>query len=506
MSKVATVADVLAGRARFAIDHADALAFARSLPDASIDALVTDPPAGIGFMGKTWDKPGKMGTSGGVAMPSLANRNPSCRSCGGRKRAGPATKACGCEIPDWNESEHRTRDREMFVGFMREILAECHRAMKPGAHALVWALPRTSHWTATAVEDAGFEVRDVVVHLFGTGFPKSLDVSKALDKSAGIWRGRAGAVTIADQPSKGTEYERTEKGGPITAAAAGFGTALKPASEHWILARKPLDGTVARNFSNHGTGAINVDACRIAGLARSPGSIREKRSPAPNVDGREVPVGTVDAPDPHPAGRWPANVVLSHDSECRYLHDGADPEVVCTPGCAVAALDAQSGLSSDSAHARGLGLGYGGGKGSDVVGRGFNDTGGASRFFFCAKPSTAERESGLGHRKRVKPAVIQGRAEGSPGTINARSGMGNNPRANIHPTVKSIALMRWLCRLVTPPGGVVLDVFAGSGTTAVACSQEGLRFVGCEREAEYVEIARDRLLGDAPLLNAGGGK
>ena len=436
---------VLRGEARFAIAHEDALAFARSLPDESVDALVTDPPAGIAFMGKAWD-----GDKGG---------------------------------------------RNAWVAWLAEILRECHRALKPGGHALVWALPRTSHWTATAVEDAGFEVRDVVVHLFGTGFPKSLDVSKALDRSAGIWRGRAGAVTIADQPSKGTEYARTEKGGPVTAAAAaaaGFGTALKPASEHWILARKPLTGTVARTFVEHGTGALNIDACRIAGPPSKggDGGASLGYGSSANTD-RRIDRSCV-------AGRWPANVVLSHEPECREE---------CVEHCAVAALDAQSGtLTSGSSD------GFVGEKFSSVamgVKRSeirpevvYADSGGASRFFFCAKPSTAERELGLGHRKRGK----------ARSALNAKNGTGERldgavtaDRANVHPTVKSIALMRWLCRLVTPPGGVVLDVFTGSGTTAVACSQEGLRFIGCEREAEYAAIARDRLVGDAPLLNASAG-
>jgi len=247
--------------------------------------------------------------------------------------------------------------------------------------------------------------------------------------------------------------------------------------------RKPLAGTVAANVTAHGTGAINVDACRI-GTEQT-----VTKSPAAN-DATKVYGAFSGGADTTNTGRWPANVVLSHEESC------ADE---CAPGCAVAALDAQSGDTVSVNAPRGRGLGYGGGNGSDVVGRGFNDTGGASRFFFCAKPSTAERESGLGHRKRAK--VSDGRAtpNDSPRLRDATE------RANVHPTVKSIALMRWLCRLVTPPGGVVLDVFAGSGTTAVACSQEGLRFVGCEREAEYVGIARDRLLGDAPLLNAGGG-
>jgi len=497
----ATVADVLAGAARFFIAHEDALTFARSLPDASVDSIVTDPPAGIGFMSKAWD-----GDKGG---------------------------------------------RDSWVAWLREILAECHRALKPGGHALVWALPRTSHWTATAVEDAGFEVRDVVMHLYGSGFPKSLNVSKALDKSAGAER----EVVAPDPQSAKRNKTSAQFGGPamgkydpgydgplgrmgVTAPSTdlakqwdGWGTALKPASEHWILARKPLIGTVAANVAAHGTGCLNIDACRIG----TDSTRRDTGSAAMWSNAGRI-VGGSDA------GRWPANVVLSHLDTCREIGtrtvkrnlldararttpsqfgamggsrslgtvDETVPAWACAEGCAVAALDAQSGERATSQPGQvfrrtTVAANVYGDHAADVGAEqvAYGDTGGASRFFFCAKPSTAERESGLGHRKRGP----------SRGAMNTKNGTGERldgaptaQRANVHPTVKSVALMRWLCRLVTPPGGVVLDVFTGSGTTAVACSQEGLRFLGCEREAEYVAIARDRLFGDAPLFNATGAK
>lgn len=140
---------------RAVLVYGDCLVALRLLPDESVDAVVTDPPAGIGFMGKTWDKPGTLGVSGGRAMPATtATRNPSCRACGGRKRAGEATKRCECPEPDWNDVEYRLKDRAAFVGFLTEVMVECLRVLKPGGHALVWALPRTSHWTAMACEDA----------------------------------------------------------------------------------------------------------------------------------------------------------------------------------------------------------------------------------------------------------------------------------------------------------------------------------------------------------------
>jgi site-specific DNA-methyltransferase (adenine-specific) len=378
------------------VTHADCLDWLRTLPDARADSLVTDPPAGIGFMGREWD-----------------------RDKGGR---------------------------DAWVAWLAEILREANRALKPGAHALVWALPRTSHWTATAVEDAGFEVRDVVAHLFGSGFPKSLDVGKAIDARAGAVRevvgtkrGTTSAETGRGMPGKATGVAQVGIEVPVTAPATpeaaaweGWGTALKPSSEHWILSRKPLIGTVAANVLAHGTGAINVDGCRIGTSSEGAGEYVQ------------------------PTGRWPANTVFSHLDECAYE---------CAPGCAVATLDGQAE--------------------------------GVYRFFYVAKPSTRERDAGLEHLPKRDGAELTGRAPDSAGLDNPRAGA-SATRANSHPTVKSIALMRYLTRLATPPGGLVLDPFTGSGTTGCAAVLEGFRFSGAEREAEYVEIARARLAHWAP--------
>lgn len=386
------------------IANQDALAYLRTLPDSSVDALVTDPPAGIGFMGKEWDK-----DKGG---------------------------------------------RDHWVAWLAEIMREALRVLKPGAHGLVWALPRTSHWTATALEDAGFEVRDRVTHLFGTGFPKSLDVSKAIDKAAGAEReviGKTRGGVEAGGKYGCSALDEDQKWHNVTAPATeaarqwdGWGTALKPAAEDWWLVRKPLIGTVAANVQEWGTGAINVDGCRIGTTVET---WPRSRSYAPGQiqpGGKGLTQKTGDIP----AGRWPANVTLDEE--------------------AAAVLDAQAGESKSSGGAgpNSGKLGYHGG-GSGNVGSsagGFGDSGGASRFFYVAKPSTAERSAGL-------PAGDR----------------------STHPTVKSIALMRWLVRLITPPGGTVLDCFVGSGTTGCACVLEGFRFVGCEQDSEFAALAEARI-------------
>jgi len=431
----------------------DALDVLSSFEPDSIDALVCDPPAGISFMGKTWD-----GDHGG--------------------RAG-------------------------WVAAMGKIFAECLRVLKPGAHGLVWALPRTSHWTACALEDAGFEVRDCLQHLFGSGFPKSLDVSKALDKGAGIWRGRAGAITIETQAAKGTEYERTPKGDPVTTAAAawqGWGTALKPAVECWWLVRKPFRSTVVENVLAFGTGALNVDACRV-GMSDEDAAFIIKTA-RPNTAGQTHVSAVQNVPEArtvnvHPAGRWPANLLLSHHADCT--------EDTCAEGCPVRALDEQSGEleTHGGGHRNPNPRGFTSGiKERRAIGPG--DSGGASRFFpqfagvpwfYTAKASRGEREDGLDHLAGRSGAEAVERKEGSAGLNNPRAGAGRTASTvrNHHPCVKPTSLMSWLVRLITPPKGTVLDCFMGSGSTAVAATHEGFSFIGIERETDYAEIAAHRL-------------
>ncbi len=414
--------------------NSDCLETLKNIPDNSIDSLVTDPPAGIGFMGKHWDD-----DKGG---------------------------------------------RDHWIAWMSEVMRESHRVLKPGAHGLVWALPRTSHWTAMALENAGFEVRDVVTHLFGSGFPKSLNISKAIDKAAGAKREVVGHQDYSAPDIRGNSYDqakvsdRDRLGVPITAAATedakkweGFGTALKPASEHWILVRKSIsEKTVAANILKWGVGGLNIDGCRIEGKPRTThadgnfSSSNERKDTIFNM-------GDVYK-CPEPQGRFPANLVLSHTPWC--TDDQCDIE------CAIKMIDEQSGNLGKS-------------------------SGGASRFFYCAKISTKERNEGL-DIENVKGFEIEGASLNADESDNPNTkGRKENPidritqnrklhnKGNFHPTVKPKKLMSYLIRLVTPPNGTVLDPFMGSGSTGIAAIENGFEFVGIEKEKEYFDIARTRI-------------
>ena len=382
------------------------------MPDASVDAVVTDPPYLIDFMGKGWDSP-----DGIAGKP--------------------------------------------------EVWVECLRVLKPGGHLLAFGATRTYHRMTCAIEDAGFEIRDSIHWMYGSGFPKSLDVSKALDNAAGAERevvGRGVQRTIGGKNGVSTNHGR---GGiqykdvvftiPATEDAArwnGWGTALKPSHEPVVIARKPLAGTVAANVERYGTGALNIDASRVS-AAQGDEPLRWAHGRSMGFHGAKDN-GRCEALTS--AGRWPPNIVLSHTEDCT--------ENACDETCAVAELDRQSGTlksgwrDSDK-HKGGNGVANNFGA-TGITGQHYSDSGGASRFFpvfrYQAKASRSERGEG-----------------------------------NVHPTVKPIALMEWLVTLVTPPGGVVLDPFMGSGTTGVAAVRKGFRFVGIEREDEYLAIARARI-------------
>ncbi len=352
------------------------------LEENSIDSVVTDPPyALVGVSRGGSSQPGDLTTPYGRSGPS--------------KKRGFMGKEWDSELPP--------------VETWQEVL----RVLKPGGHLLTFGGTRTHHRLWCAVEDAGFEIRDTLMWLYGTGFPKSLNVSKAIDKAAGAK--------------------------PATDAARqweGWGTALKPAWEPILLARKPLIGTVATNVQAHGTGALNVDGCRISSpeiLCGGGGKLWSHYR-----DGNEDKA--------HPQvnagkGRWPANLVL--DEEAAAMLDVQSGE---HPSC-----NSPSQAKPHSKYRPGQGKYQP--QGPIYPG----DSGGASRFFYCAKASRKER------------------------------GEGNN-----HPTVKPLALMRWLVRLITPPGGKVLDPFIGSGTTALAAKEEGFSCVGIDISEEYLEIARQR--------------
>lgn len=395
----------------------------RELPDCSIDAIVTDPPYELGFMGKTWDASG--------------------------------------------------------IAYSVELWREALRVLKPGGYLLAFGGSRTYHRMACAIEDAGFEIRDQIMWVYSSGFPKSLDVSKAFDKMAGAEReviGKSsrhgGGVAFAE----GHGGFNTEVGS-ITAPATpeakqweGWGTALKPAHEPICVARKPLIGTVAQNVLTHGTGALNVDGCRIPTDEDLNGGAY-----SPSVDGlsqNDVYGKFQKKPGQfvQPEGRWPSN----------FIHDGSEEVVGMFP-------NTESGQPC-GIKAGGQGNAFGHFQGGIPV-TGFGDSGSAARFYYVAKASRAERDLGLDGPKRTGGG-ISGTLDGSllTGSGNER----DNQMRNHHPTVKPVALMRYLVRLVTPPNGTVLDLFTGSGTTWCACKVEGFKFIGIEMNPEYAEIAEKR--------------
>ena len=440
----------------YTLYQGDCLEVMPTLEANSVDTVITDPPYGLGFMGKHWDH----------GVPG--------------------------------------------VQFWREAL----RVAKPGAMLLAFGGTRTFHRLTCAIEDAGWEIRDCVTWLYGSGFPKSLDISKAIDKAAGAEREVVGTRRAGIKRNGRTDDEggifvgglpEALKQVPITAPATddartwhGWGTALKPAWEPVILAMKPLDGTFADNAQRWGVAGLNVDGARIPTdelLLCHDGQNKNANTYGGGWNNYELGSGR----QYRTGGRWPANLLLDED--------------------AARALDAQSGVSSN-----GKGLNYQVRKRKGFMLSGsennvqaanapdnYGDTGGASRFFYVAKASRAERNAGLEgmEARRVSYMNTHGGNADKGETWHPVDERTGNQRdrfsatmQNHHPTVKPLALMRYLCRLTsTPTGGVVLDPFMGSGTTGVAALQEGRSFIGIEREAEYVEIARRRIAAaELPLL------
>ena len=361
----------------------DCLDVLRTLPDNSVDAIVTDPPYGLSFMGRKWD----------YDVPSI------------------------------------------------EVWAECLRVLKPGGHMLAFAGTRTQHRMAVRIEDAGFEIRDMIAWLYGSGFPKSRNIANDMH---------------ADD----------------AAAWTGWGTALKPALEPITLARKPLSGTVAGNVLEHGTGALNIDGCRVPAESMRPNS-GSGGLPRRHEDEQRGP-GIVS--QPHEAGRWPANV----------KHDGGDEVVALFPHRTSGAM--KSGTRR-SAQDRPGSVCYGTFGGnitrSDIAA----SSGSAARFFYVPKASRSDRNEGCEGMER-KPLHWSSGAQ-NPGSFQSEGT--DKTSQNNHPTVKPTDLMAYLCLLVTPPGGTVLDPFMGSGSTGKAAIREGFRFIGIEREVEYLAIAKARI-------------
>ncbi len=413
--------------------NADCIEAMREIKENSIDSIVTDPPYELGFMGKKWDSSG--------------------------------------------------------IAFNIEVWREASRVLKPGGHLLAFSGSRTYHRMVVAIEDAGFEIRDQIMWIYGSGFPKSHDVSKAIDKAAGVERERIkykGGIASGqgNYGGNGSIHDGTKVGNKAKTHQAqqwqGWGTALKPAHEPIVVARKPLIGTVAENVLEHGVGGFNIDGCRI----------EYNTSETDNRIGTDFISNNGDAsnnandnqiPNNHyvqmykSTGRWPANIIF--DEQAAKL------------------LDEQSGTSkgkigmTQQASSRGL---YQGGSsvGDTLINDGFTDTGGASRFFYCAKASKRDRNDGLENFEEKQRD--ESRKVGNVGGDNPRN-RGVNPTQNFHPTVKPTALMRYLVRLVTPPNGLVLDPFMGSGSTGKACVLENFDFIGIELNSDYIEISKARI-------------
>ena len=380
------------------IINGDCLDVLKELEDNSVDSIVTDPPYGLSFMGKRWD----------YDVPNV------------------------------------------------DIWKECLRVLKPGGHLLCFAGTRTQHRMAVRIEDAGFEIRDMIAWVYGSGFPKSLDVSKAIDKAAGaLGTQAAGFNTAGGKENYGKQDKsfRSDYGYQFTPATPeakqweGWGTALKPALEPITVARKPLIGTVAENVLHYGTGAINVDGGRVDFISdedRKESTQKNQHADfgTPPLTGNNVygDYSMIEPKNYNPTGRWPAN----------FIHDGSE-EV------------------------------------TDLLGS-------AARFFYCPKASKRDRDEGCEGIDEKSAGECINRVEGSAGMESPRAGAGRTSGShNHHPTVKPTDLMRYLCRLVTPPKGIVLDPFMGSGSTGKGAILEGFDFIGIEREEEYCKIAERRI-------------
>jgi site-specific DNA-methyltransferase (adenine-specific) len=371
---------------KFTLECGNSKELLKTLASNSIDAIVTDPPYELGFMGKKWDASG--------------------------------------------------------IAYDVELWKECLRVLKPGGHLLAFSGSRTYHRMTVAIEDAGFEIRDQIMWLYGSGFPKSHNVGK--QENCEEWNG--------------------------------WGTALKPAHEPICVARKPLIGTVAENVLTHGTGAINVDACRVGNDGGTKASevypnTKTNNSYGNGLNGNKKPISINN-------GRWPANII--HDGSAEVL--AGFPETV--------------GKFAMSKHGSGTNTKYGKFERTEksLLNDGITDKGSAARFFYCAKASKKDRDEGLDGFEEVVTGSFEGNADISNSRkIGDQPSKPNLPRANHHPTVKPTNLMQYLCRLVTPLNGLILDPFLGSGSTGKAAIYEGFRFIGFDLNQEYIDIAKARI-------------
>jgi len=436
------------------IIQGDCIEKMKELEENSVDAIVTDPPYGLEFMGKKWDK-----------FP-LKDR-------GGRLTgSGNPTDARGFgKNVAYGNSQDASNNLQYFCN---QWARECLRILKPGGFLLSFGGTRTYHRMACGIEDAGFEIRDCIQWLYGSGFPKSLNVGKAVDKLQGNDREFIGIKeNYHNKKGKDGFMVNTERIDlDITKGQSeweGWGTALKPANEPIVVARKPLsEKNVALNVLKWGTGGINIDACRIGTEILK----EHKSGNIPNDRGKwGLKEGYVMN---ERQGRFPANIIL--DEEAGQM------------------LDEQSGISISSGGRIGkkdksnidFGLSGNYKKGNPGLG----DKGGASRFFYCAKASKSERNKGCEELEEKKQDLS--RKEGNPGGDNPRN-RGVHLRKNNHPTVKPIKLMEYLVKLVSRKGATILDPFLGSGTTGIASIKLGRKFIGIEKEEEYIKIAKARI-------------
>jgi DNA modification methylase len=410
--------------------NSDCIATMKAMPDNFIDAIVTDPPYELGFMGKSWDSTG--------------------------------------------------------IAFNIEVWQEALRVLKPGGHLIAFSGSRTYHRMAVAIEDAGFEIRDQIMWVYGSGFPKSMNLEKAINKMDGVEFIEKPASGVGFMNAEGaggynTTINQLEQVGDSSQRAKqwqGWGTALKPAHEPMVLARKPVIGTVANNVLTYGVGGLNIDGSRVAHLSEADrasatpqGKVTSNKmaGAAPDVDD----IGRVEVERPDTSlGRWPAN----------FIHDGSNEVVGLFPQTTSGKPSGKRGVSNHNVAYADVAVG------SDLTG--YGDSGSAARFFYCAKTSKRDRNEGLDEFEAKRDH--DGQAEGKVGGDNPRNRT-NAEKLNHHPTVKPTSLMQYLVRMVTPQGGTVLDPFMGSGSTGKACAYEGFNFIGIDQSAEYVEIARARI-------------
>jgi DNA modification methylase len=403
-----------------------------TLADNSIDAIVTDPPYELGFMGKTWDNSG--------------------------------------------------------IAYSLELWQQCLRVLKPGGHLLAFSGSRTYHRMVVSIEDAGFEIRDMISWISNKTFPKSLNIGKAIDKAAGAerkvlrWESRPFKINNGPSDSEYNQihsntmdsdgYGTTPITEPVTDEAKkwdGWGTGLKPTVEPIVMARKPVEGTVANNVLTYGTGGINIDASRIG--TETITTTKGKGFAGSFEGGINNNGGNTHE------GRWPANVILDEQAAELLDEQSGLLRLAVGPKVKIGSFDFAPGQES---------------KGSKMI-QGKEVKGGASRFFYVAKASKRDRNEGLEDLEESVVGSYAGNVANKGNKIGAEPDKPNQPAKNFHPTVKPTELMRYLVKLITPPGGTVLDPFTGSGSTGKAAILEGLDFIGIELTEDYWPIIEGRL-------------